>query len=214
MPLDLLFSCWFFYLFWKGQLVLSAAWGWDITPEFPYIREQGIGAYLGTGLFLLFARHGVVRQVLVRLRSGEASQAAEAIPPRTAVWGLLAGITGLVVFLMVFGMRFSVALVAIALYLIIALVITRIRAEFGAPVHDQHFSGPDHILTRLTGMQGYTGRELAMINFFYWFNRAYRSHPMPFALEGLKMAQATRVPLPTFVVWMLWAGLWGALLAF
>jgi hypothetical protein len=28
------------------------------------------------------------------------------------------------------------------------------------------------------------------------------------------MAQAMRVPLPTFAVWMLWAGLWGALLAF
>jgi hypothetical protein len=214
MPLDLVFSCWFFYLFWKGQLVLSAAWGWDITPEFPYIREQGIGAYLGIGLFLLFARHGVVRQVLTQLRSGAESQVAEAIPPRIAVWGLLAGIAGLVAFLMFFGMRLSVALAAIALYLVIALVITRIRAEFGAPVHDQHFSGPDHILTRLTGMQGYTGRELAMINFFYWFNRAYRSHPMPFALEGLKMAQATRTPLPTFAVWMLWAGLWGALLAF
>src|SRR5205807_1905164 len=28
LPLDLSFSCWFFYLYWKAQRVLTAAYGW------------------------------------------------------------------------------------------------------------------------------------------------------------------------------------------
>jgi hypothetical protein len=37
---------------------------------------------------------------------------------------------------------------------------------------------------------------------------------MPFALEGLKMARVSGSSLRQFWLWMLWAGLWGALLAF
>jgi len=217
MPTDLAFSIWFFYLFWKAQMVASAWLGWDITPEFPYIREQGIGAYLGVGLFLLMGSRGLIQQLWRHLRDPESSSlrdAGEALPYRTAVYGLLAGLAGLAGFFWVFGLRGHLALLAVALYLVMALVITRIRAEFGAPVHDQHFSGPDHVFTRLTGTQGYSARELAMVNFFYWFNRAYRSHPMPFALEGLKLAQRAGGSLRAYWLWMLWAGLWGALLAF
>jgi hypothetical protein len=217
MPTDLAFSIWFFYLFWKAQMVATAWLGWDITPEFPYIREQGIGAYLGVGLFLLMGSRGLIHQLWRHLRAPESSalrDAGEALPYRTAVYGLLAGLAGLAGFFWVFGLRGHIALLAVALYLVMALVITRIRAEFGAPVHDQHFSGPDHVFTRLTGTQGYSARELAMVNFFYWFNRAYRSHPMPFALEGLKLAQRAGGSLRAYWLWMLWAGLWGALLAF
>ncbi len=217
LPLDLLFSCWFFYLFWKAQLVVSRAWGLDITPEFPYIREQGIGAYLAIGLFLLLGGRGLVKQIVNHLRAPSRSDLrdeTEALPYRHAVWGLLGGLAGLTLFLVLFGMRWYYALLAVGLYLLFALVITRIRAELGPPVHDQHFSGPDHVLTTTLGTQAYTGRELTMLNFFYWFNRAYRSHPMPFILEGFKMAHEQRAALTPFFTAFLWAGLWGAALSF
>ena len=54
LPLDLLFSCWFFFLFWKAQVVISSAMGWDATPDFPYIKEQGFGSILGLFLFYLY----------------------------------------------------------------------------------------------------------------------------------------------------------------
>ena len=46
MPLDFLFSAWFFYLFWKLELVGVMALGWDNIPRFPYINDQAFGAYL------------------------------------------------------------------------------------------------------------------------------------------------------------------------
>jgi len=217
LPLDLLFSCWFFYLFWKAQLVVSRAWGLDITPEFPYIREQGIGAYLAIGLFLLLGGRGLVKQIVTHLRTPSRSDLrddTEALPYRHAVWGLFGGLAGLTLFLGAFGMRWHYALLAVALYLLFALVITRIRAELGPPVHDQHFSGPDHVLTTTLGTHQWSRHELTMLNFFYWFNRAYRSHPMPFILEGFKMAHDQRAALTPFFKAFLWAGLWGAVLSF
>jgi len=213
MPLDLAFSCWFFYLFWKAQLVVSAALGWDITPEFPYIREQGIGAYLAIGLFLIAGARGLVQQIRQHWHH-TSREVGEVLSPRAAVVGLAVGVVGLVGFFALFGLRWQVALGAVVLYLLMALVITRLRAEFGAPIHDQHFSGPDHVFTKLIGVQGLSARELSMLNFFYWFNRAYRSHPMPFALEGLKMAQRVEAPLRPYWLWMLWAGVWGGALTF
>ena len=47
LPLDLLFSCWFFFLYWKLQVVFSNAMGWDTTPDFPFIKEQGFGSIIG-----------------------------------------------------------------------------------------------------------------------------------------------------------------------
>ena len=43
IPLDLSFSCWFFYLFWKVQRVIAAAIGLRSLPRFPYIEEQAFG---------------------------------------------------------------------------------------------------------------------------------------------------------------------------
>jgi hypothetical protein len=54
LPLDLLFSCWFFYLFWKAQLVTSASLALDVTPDFPFIREQAFGGYLAILAFMFW----------------------------------------------------------------------------------------------------------------------------------------------------------------
>src|SRR5204862_164775 len=46
MPLDFLFSCWFFVIFWKMEHVVSSAMAWDIDPRFPYDNNQAFGAYM------------------------------------------------------------------------------------------------------------------------------------------------------------------------
>src|SRR5262249_2288886 len=55
LPLDLLFSCWFFYLFWKGQRIVASAMAWDTTPDVPFIAEQGFGSVLGLSLYYLWS---------------------------------------------------------------------------------------------------------------------------------------------------------------
>src|SRR5581483_8731138 len=55
LPLDLLFSCWFFFLFWKGQLIVSNAMAWDTVHDFPFIHEQGFGAVIGLFVYYLWS---------------------------------------------------------------------------------------------------------------------------------------------------------------
>ena len=54
MPLEMSFSLWFFYLFWKGERVLGSAMGLQVLPGFPYDGPQGVGAYLGIACFGLY----------------------------------------------------------------------------------------------------------------------------------------------------------------
>ena len=46
MPLEMSFSIWFFYWFWKAQRVLGSALGLDVMPGFPYDWQQVMGGYL------------------------------------------------------------------------------------------------------------------------------------------------------------------------
>lgn len=193
LPLDLLFSCWFFYLFWKMQLVFSAAMAWDVTPDFPFIREQAFGGYIAILVFMLYNGRNYFREMAKRIL-GEPSDLEdrdEALSYRQAALGTLVGFALLVGFMVWAGLSPLVAVAAFAIYFALALAVTRIRAELGPPVHDLHFSGPDHMLTRSFGTPAFAARDLTILSFFYWFNRAYRSHPMPFGIEGLKAARDT-----------------------
>jgi hypothetical protein len=67
IPLDLSFSCWFFYLFAKSQNVLSSIVGWRSLPSFPYFEQQTTGGWLGLLVIAIWLtrRHlsDVLRQV-------------------------------------------------------------------------------------------------------------------------------------------------------
>jgi hypothetical protein len=205
LPLDLLFSCWFFFLFWKAQVVLSNAMAWDTTPDFPFIKEQGFGAVLGIFLFICWnaRRHGkTLRETLVRT-GGRArgalgaeaepdavgpSDRTESLMERRALAGVVAGLLGLLIFCHLAGVSGWVALLFFALFLPTLVVVTRIRAELGAPVHDFHFMGPDSMLPRALGAASFHQHDMAFFTFTFTLTRAHRSDTMPVGLEGLQMA--------------------------
>jgi hypothetical protein len=191
LPLDLLFSCWFFYLFWKAQLVTSAQLALDVTPDFPFVREQGFGGFMAILAFLVWNGRNYFREMGKRIlgEPSDLDDRTEALGYRVAFFGLLAGTAFLTLFLWWNGMSPLLAAVALLIYFALSLAVTRIRAELGPPVHDLHFSGPDHLLTRSFGTPAFADRDLTMLSYFYWFNRAYRSHPMPFPLEALKASR-------------------------
>jgi hypothetical protein len=191
LPLDLLFSCWFFYLFWKVQLILSAALALDVTPEFPFVREQSFGGYAAILVFMFWNGRSYFKQVAKRIlgEPSDMKEAGEGLTYRQATLGAIAGFLALVGFMVWAGMSPVLAVVAFGIYFALSLAVTRLRAELGPPVHDLHFTGPDHMLTRSFGTPAFTGQDLTALSFFYWFNRAYRSHPQPVAIEGLKAAK-------------------------
>lgn len=189
LPLDLLFSCWFGFLWFKAQMVVGNAQAWDTVPGFPLAKEQGLGmVFCLAGYYLWTAR----RHLADVWRSawgprGETGK-EEAVSYRVAARGALAGLAGLVAFLVAGGATWWVALLALVFFLPIAFVVARIRAEFGPPVHDFHFIGPDEMLPRLMGTTSFHPGDLAMLTCLFTINRAHRGDVMPVGLEGLAMA--------------------------
>ncbi|MGQ9524581.1 MAG: DUF6785 family protein, partial [Armatimonadota bacterium] len=216
MPLDFLFSCWFFYWFWKGQRVVTSAFGWDQTPRFPYTNDQAFGAYMAFVIFSVWLGRDYLRHVWRRVIGlpSEIDDSQEAIRYRWAILGIIVGMALLVLFCSAAGMTPWVAVVFFAIYFALAIAITRMRAELGTPVHDLHFTGPDWLLTEIVGTKAFGAQNLVMFSLFFWFNRAYRYHPMPHQLEGFKLAERTDGHYRRWFWAIAFAGLAGGLAAF
>jgi len=192
IPLDLSFSCWFFYLFWKGERIFSSILGLRNLPNFPYIDQQSTGAYLGLLVIAIWSCRRYLGQIfkkIIRHDDKILPDAEEPMKYRNALAGIIGGMIILVLFCRQAGMSIWVAVAFFLLYFGLSTAITRMRAELGSPVHDLHFSGPDMILTTALNTRRFTPNDLTIMSFFHFFNRAYRSHPMPHQLEAFKLAE-------------------------
>ena len=210
LPLDLLFSCWFFFFFWRAQTIISSAMAWDSTPDFPFIKEQGFGSLIALFGFYLWSGRRHYAQIWHSAFGNRRSQSEtgergnpeqnpkskpqnpksqEALSERSALIAGMVGLVGLVVFCVAAGVSWWVAVAFFALFLPSIVVITRIRAELGTPVHDFHFMGPDNMLTRGLGAAAFRQSDLAFFTFTFTLTRAHRSDTMPVGLEGLQMAK-------------------------
>lgn len=216
LPLDLSFSAWFFFLFWKAELVLSSALGLDSIPRFPYVNEQSFGAYMGIAAFALWtSRRPLSRIVRNAIRGTDAQEDnAEAMRYRTAVLGVIIGTILLSRFAHAVGLSLWLLLPFFAIYFVLSVSITRLRAELGPPAHDLHIAGPDAMLPALLGPQSLGAGSLVALSMMYWFNRAYRAHPMPFMLEGLKAAEASKTSYRAVAVAIMSAAVVGTLASF
>ena len=216
LPADLLFSCWFFYLFWKAQMVLSRAMAWDAIPQFPFVKQQAFGGYAAVLLMLAWTSRGYMKQVWRRIvgRQSDLDDAGEAMSYRSAALGAVVGVAILTWFFFEMGLSPLLGVAAFVIYFALSTVIARMRAELGPPVHDLHFSGPDELITQAVGTRNISPQNLTALTHFYWFNRAYRGHPMAFGIEEMKMAQVTRSSQRKFLIAVMIATVVGALATF
>jgi hypothetical protein len=212
MPLELSFSCWAFYWIWKMQLVLGRALGMRSLPEFPYIKPQASGGYLALVSVALWKgrRHlgDVARSVT------QPSIGPEGKTYRLAVVGLALCLGGILAFCVRAGMSIGVAATFFGFYFLLALALTRLRAELGPPVNELYDIGPDQMLPRLVGARRLGADNLVMFGMFWGVNRAHRCNPMPYQLEGIKMARQLRVDARRLLIGMALAGVVGTVVAF
>lgn len=210
MPVDLSFSCWFFYFFWKFEKVLSTMLGFRISG-FPFIDEQTTGAYIGLALAALW----MARKYIVRFFKSitELKRESKKIH-KLALGSLFVGIVGITLFCLKAGMGLKAIIIFFTIYFLISLSIGRIRAELGSPVHDLHFSGPGRMMVSIFGTRKFGASDLTVVSLFWYFNRAYRSHPMPCILEGFKMGEKAEVTPFKVSIFVLFATVLGTLCGF
>ncbi|MBC7328502.1 hypothetical protein H5T87_10410 [bacterium] len=217
LPLDLSFSCWFFYWFWKFQKIISAAFNLRATrPDMPYINDQAAGAYLGIAFFVFWIARKYLWEVAKKAlgKSSQLNDESEPLTYRGAMIGVILGFSLLLVFLHRAGVGLITGFFFCIIYLALSLSIARMRAEFGSPAHDLHFAGPDQMLPRIVGVESFSKSDLVFFTLSWGFNRAYRPHPMPHQIEGFKIAERTRTNARQYMWAMLIAGFIGSLSAF
>ncbi len=224
MPTDLAFSCWFFFIFWKLERVLASYIGIHGMPGFPFVEEQTAGGYYAIALMALWVtRHHFKRCFFILIgKRVDRETPWEREEVRIAAVLLAAGSAFLIWFCLRAGMNIWIILVFFGLYLLISISVSRMRAELGPPAHDLHQMGPHIQILKFLGMsnmrQDYPN-DLAMFGFMQFFNRAYRSHPMPHGLEAFRIAERLKMDNRRYLIAMFvaiiagivcgfWAMLW------
>ena len=198
LPLDLSFSCVFFYGMKKAQLLLGSAIGVVSLPGYPFFGEQGAGALLALLAVACWSARKHFLYVFSRvLRPNRLEEADEPISYRTAVI-----VTGISLLLLMFfcikgGMSAWAFGVFIAIYLLIVIGLTRMRAELGPPIHAIGYVTPQYLMVSMLGTRTLRPGNLTMLSLLNWLSGAtyasFRTHPMPDQLEAFKLAERTGI---------------------
>ncbi len=215
MPLDLSFSCWFFFLFWKAQRILGAVAGWQNLPGFPYEEAQSSGAYLAIALISLWLARSHLRQLLKMLFGRATIEDSDGpMRYRSAFIGLAGSLTFLTVLCWRAGMSVQIAAAFWAIFFVLSIAITWMRAELGHPAHELYWRGPDAILTTTIGPRRMGASSLTVISTLWGITRAQRGHMMPHQMEGFKIASILRMNSRRLWGVMMLAVILGALASF
>ena len=153
IPLDLAFSCWFFWICFKLQRVLASHIGVHGMPGFPFVEEQAAGAYYAIALTAVwYARHHLRRLGAALFGYGYGDgDAFDRRDSRLAAGLLVTGGAFLAWFCRRAGMDSDVIALFFMLYFLMAVGVTRIRAELGPPTVDTYGMGAHLQVTRLFG---------------------------------------------------------------
>lgn len=201
MPRDLLFSCWAFFWLYKIELMVGDMMGWQNLPRFPYAAEQGFGVYMGLLVFALWIGRshfiGLVRHLFTSATSRfQLDDSREPMPYRLAMVGIVFGLIFLTVFSYKAGMSLWVIPIFFAIYFLLSIMITRLRAELGFIVHGHGYRpgiDPHSMIVTGFGTWQLTTNTLTVFSMYMFFNRAYWVNPMPESLEAFKMSERRNI---------------------
>jgi hypothetical protein len=199
IPVEVTFSAWFFFLLTRVENVVGAWLNIDAgmtgtqQATFPFIGQQGAGAFLALSLVSLWLSRSYLKDAF-RTATGERvlDDSDEPLSYRVAFLGLGLAILGMIAFCVAAGMQPIVAVGLIFLALCSMIAATRIRAETG----NAWLFGPEvdvnHLMTRTLGTGLLTPQDLTALAYLRPVvgNFDMRCLPMPHQFEALKMADA------------------------
>lgn len=214
LPSDLSFSCWFFFLVGQLQFIGAGYLGVLQAPPsgFPYVADQSAGAWLALALGALATSRLHLTNAW-GLAFGPDRDDPDGRLYRHAIIAGLVCLAVLAAFFMYTGMGVVVMLSFLGIFLLLSIAITRVRAELGTP-HETYYINPQRLLASAFGPKNLGVRQLTAISTVYWFNRGYRSHPMPFQLESMKMADLAGLQVRSLVKMLVIAALAGIVLSY
>jgi len=195
-PVDVTFSCWFFFMVTKVERILGSAFGVQATAgthaAYPYLGYQGAGAFLALTVVSFWMSRGYLIEVVKKAlgRKSELDDSQEPMSYRTALVGLIVALSIMVGLCVHAGMSAVVAITVIVLALMYMIAATRIRAETGNP----WLYGPDvdvnTLMTQSFGTHLLGPQDATILAFLRpaIANFDMRCMAMPHQMDAFKMA--------------------------
>ena len=209
LPLDIAFSCWFFFLMVKAEQIVGAAYGWEPVgggsmARPPYTAEQGAGGFLVIVLLALWSSRRHLAAVWRKAFTGDpmVDDRAEPLSYRAAVFGFLAAFLFLVLFMVAARMTWYLAALFFAVYLLYVTATTRLRAEAGPILIYSPEVYPHRLLVDVAGSRHWSAQDLTSLSYLYWCDSDYRTVAMPQQLEVFKIAEGARMAARRLTLWI------------
>jgi hypothetical protein len=220
IPVDILFSAWFFYLLRKACEVVGYAqgWrelGWD-AKGFPYTRAQSAGAWAVLFFLLVWAERKRLKLAFDAALSfgplgpGAEDDSGECASYRVAGRVLILGTAFLIWWSVQSGMSIGIAVAFYAFFWILNVTMTRVYAQVGPPFLELFYLDPQKTLTTVFGTIGQQPGALTQFSLMYWINRDHRGQLMGHQLAAMKVGQESGVPLRRLGPWLIVAFVVGA----
>ena len=191
LAMEVSFSCWFFFLFFKLQYIIINAFGIPISPWI-CARGQTMAAYVVMAIAFLINSRLHIKDLLKRtfLQSTSTKtidDSDEALPYRWAVLGAISSFLMLAGLCVYAGMSFWVACSIIALFLIVSTALSWMVVNGGmlliqAPMY------PIEYFEIVAGSRIINANSLALLGFQRVMMRDWGGILMPSVLHGFKAA--------------------------
>lgn len=214
IPLDISFSCWFFYVFIRLSMAFATAQGWRDpwaglwADQFPWFRNITTGAWIGMFVTVMWSARSHLARVWRAAMTNEKipGDENEPMPYRFAVFGALVGFLALVSVTALAGVRLHLAILFFTIYFLAIVVMTRIYAQIAVPIFELAHLNTTTAMTGMIGTAALSPRDATVLGHFHWFNRTYRQHPMGHEMESYAFAERVG-RRPRSMTWVIVAAL-------
>jgi len=219
--LDILFSGWFFFLLGPAIAMLTDIFGLQATPGFPFVQQQGTGAYLALAVILFWTgrQHigNIIRKTLYNDPGIDDSD--EHMPYRWALLGAIAGFMALIAWTHVMGLSIAISIPYFLMLISFGLVYSRLRAEAGVPtMYAFPFHQDIETIQYAVGTRGLINgpniSNLVMLTSFAWIGRGYFTSQFAYLIENEALADHQSIKSRGLPVMMMGAFILGCLVAY
>jgi len=218
IPLDISFSCWFFYVFIRLSMAFATAQGWRDpwaglwAEQFPYFRHITSGAWIGMFIVVMWSARGHLASAWHAAMSAEKMPGDDREPMsyRTAVFGAMIGLLLLIGITIISGVSPHLAILFFTIYFLAIVVMTRIYAQIAVPIFELAYLNSGIFVTDIVGTGGLTRLDAVVLGHYHWFNRTFRQQVMGHEMESYAFAERVEVrnrPMTALVILSLITGI-------
>jgi hypothetical protein len=220
VPVDILFSGWFFFVFQSVLVFLSNIFGLTATPGFPFPMSQSGGGYLAMMFVLFWMGRHQLGHIARKALYGDASidDSAEPLPYRWAFFGAIGGFVALVTWSRFIGLPLGHSIAYFLVFISSGFVFARIRAEAG--VATMWGPAPRYIepILEFTGTRGLIAggnlAPLAVLRVYNWVSRGFLGSMSAYHAENFHLADEVKIGSRKVSVVMMVAFVVGCILAY